>query len=68
MKFTVRNPKLMLREKRRRQKQWHKWFAWHPVEVISDDNKYKTWYWLTFIQRRIPPEWFWGTLDYEYKP
>lgn len=40
------------REKRRAQ--WHRWFAWYPVEVAKDDCR-----WLEFIERKI--KWHSGT-------
>jgi hypothetical protein len=37
---------------------WHRWFAWHPVEVREEDICVET-VWLEFIERRerqyVPP-------------
>lgn len=34
-------------EKKRRLKQWHRWFAWRPVKVNDHDCR-----WLEWVERR----------------
>jgi hypothetical protein len=52
------------------EKDWHAWFAWHPVLIAEDQSA-----WLQFVQRRLsargrlqqPPWWFWRIRDFEYR-
>jgi len=41
------------------QRQWHNWFAWHPVRVGRRDCR-----WLETVWRRAYGGWMW---DWEYK-
>jgi len=52
------------------EREWHRWFAWHPVEVAEDRTA-----WLTTVERRLTghdreeqPAWYnWGNRRYEYR-
>ena len=62
-------------EKRRAQwlieREWHSWFAWYPVRLISDTQKA----WLCWLERRLDlhgrdkqPDWFfWDIRNFEYR-
>jgi len=35
---------------------WHKWFAWYPVEVmtqVTDTKVFETIVWLSYIERKL---------------
>ena len=36
-------------------RQWHSWFAWHPVRLESGECA-----WLEWVERRGEPRWSWG--------
>jgi len=67
MKITILNPKRVAREKAFKRKQWHKWFAWRPVKVVSEDFKYHTWCWMTIMQRRMVSDLYDFHEEWEYK-
>ena len=50
MKFTYESPN----ERIERLSQWHKWFAWCPVEIAPNESR-----WLEFVMRK-------GTLNNPY--
>lgn len=62
--------------KQMRRKNWHRWFAWHPVQLsqILVNNKYEwldhgrrtQWVWLETIERSIEPG-FEGFDDHSYR-
>jgi hypothetical protein len=36
-------------------KQWHKWFAWYPVQL---DDASKQWVWFETIERKLVDQWW----------
>lgn len=62
-----------------KEREWHRWFAWHPVQVgdgteaFSFEGSHKAW--LCFVERRlggfdrdIQPHWFnWWMRDFIYR-
>ncbi len=47
--------------KRRKKKEWHKWFAWHPIKLwLSDD--YHEIVWFEKVERR-GLRWSRGSMD-----
>ena len=66
MTFTLKNPR-----------NWHRWFAWHPVRVYLPDTKPfsfseeappKTYYWLCWVERRSRSTDLFGCHLWEYRP
>ena len=59
-----------LRPKWEAEREWHKWFAWYPVEVEPTKSV-----WLGFVERKLrgldferQPNWFvWDFRDYKYR-
>jgi hypothetical protein len=43
MRLTYESPK----ERIDRLTQWHKWFAWHPVEITPNESR-----WFEFVMRK----------------
>jgi len=37
---------------KRKAKEWHRWFAWHPVTVHVREDGSRVCAWLTFVERR----------------
>lgn len=35
-----------------KKREWHRWFAWYPLTIISDDRKSLETYWLETIYRK----------------
>jgi len=46
-------------ERRDAKRQWHAWYAWHPVRIDSNDCR-----WLETIQRRQRGNYY---IHYEYR-
>ena len=49
-----------LHERTQRQKEWHRWYAWHPVRVGPGDCR-----WLEYVERKI--EFCWDDYFWEYR-
>lgn len=51
MRFNCDRIAETIAERDRRQREWHDWFAWHPVRVATGDCR-----WLETVERRIERE------------
>lgn len=39
---------------RQHEKGWYRWFAWYPVIIENDDEKYRGKYrWLEWVEKRV---------------
>jgi hypothetical protein len=62
--------KAKLRPQWERERKWHRWFAWSPVETSPNETS-----WLCMVERRLwgwnresQPEWyFWDIRHFEYR-
>jgi hypothetical protein len=49
--------------------EWHRWFAWYPVEFVDDIEGHKVTVWLESVERRQKkfPLLLVSEIEYEYR-
>ena len=66
MKWTTRKRRHDLRMQF--QSEWHRWFAWRPVVVVTEEGGSEYWVWMETVERKWGSGKYTGRRKWRYRP